>query len=51
MDEPKDAKDAEEKEASYECMDSIYADNVSEKKQKKWDLKNITKGGYKLHVK
>jgi hypothetical protein len=51
MDEPKDVKDAEGKEASYDYMDYIYADNVSERKQKKWGLKNITKGGYKLHVK
>jgi hypothetical protein len=50
MGETKDVKDAEGKEASYDYMDSIYADNVSEKKQKKWGLKNITKGGYKSHV-
>ena len=37
----KDAKDAEEKEVSSELMDFIYADNVLEKKQRKWALKNI----------
>jgi len=41
MGEPKDAKDAGGKEASYDYTDFSYADNVSEKKQKKWDLKNI----------
>ncbi len=41
MVETKDAKDAEEKEGLSELMDFIYVDNVLEKKQKKWALKNI----------
>lgn len=41
----KDAKDAAEKEDSYEPMVFICADNVSEKKPKNLDLKNFHNGG------
>ncbi len=43
MVEPKDVNDAEEKEDSYVDTVYIYVDNVSEKKQKKWSLKNTHK--------
>jgi hypothetical protein len=32
-------------------MDFIYADSVSEKKQKSWDLKNIHRGVIDIYVK
>jgi len=38
-----DVSDVEEKEVSSEHMVYICADNVSEKKQKIWDLKNFHK--------
>ena len=40
MDESKDVKDVVENEVSYGFMVYIYADNVSEKKQRKWVSKN-----------
>ena len=43
MEETKDAKDAAEKEALFEHMVYTCADSVSEKKQKKWVLKNFHK--------
>jgi hypothetical protein len=43
MVELKDAIDAVGKEALFDCMVYIFADNVSGKKLKKWDLKNIHK--------
>ena len=43
MVESKDVNDAEEKEDSYVDTVYIYVDNVSEKKQKKWSLKNTHK--------
>ena len=45
MVDSKDARDAVEKEGSSERMAYIYADSVSEKRLKKWDLKNIHEGG------
>jgi len=41
MVESKDVNDAEEKEGLFEPMACTSADNASEKKQKKWGLKNI----------
>jgi len=41
----KDASDVDEKEALSEHTAFIYADNASEKKQRKWVLKNIHKKG------
>jgi hypothetical protein len=45
MVDSKAASVAEGKEDLYEPMVFICADNASEKKQKKWDLKNFHKGG------
>jgi len=45
MAKSKDARDAAEKEVLSEHMAYTCADNVSEKKLKKWDLRNIHKGG------
>jgi hypothetical protein len=45
MADSKDARDAVEKEALFEHMAYICADSVSEKRLKKWDLKNIHEGG------
>jgi hypothetical protein len=41
MVETKDAKDVEENVALSEPMVFICADNASERKPKRWDLKNI----------
>ena len=41
----KDAKDAVEKEVLLDYMVYIYADNVLEKKLKRWDLESIHNGG------
>jgi hypothetical protein len=45
MEEKKDVNAAEEKEDLSEHTDFIFADSASEKKQKKWGLKNIHNGG------
>jgi hypothetical protein len=39
-----DASSAGENEGLSDAMDFIYADNVSETKQKKWVLKNTIRG-------
>jgi len=41
MGESKDVNDVDEKEESLDYMAFICVDSVSEKKQRKWDLKNI----------
>jgi hypothetical protein len=41
MVETKDAKDVEENVVLSELMVFIYADNASERKLKRWDLRNI----------
>jgi hypothetical protein len=38
----------EENAVSYDAMDYISADNVSETKQKKWDLKNTIREAEKV---
>jgi hypothetical protein len=43
--------DAEENEGSFEPTACICADNVSEKKPKKWGLRNTIKMGGKKYVK
>jgi hypothetical protein len=43
----KAANDVVENEGSYERMVYISAVNVSEKKQKKWDLKNTHRRHFK----
>jgi hypothetical protein len=45
MVKPKDARDAAEREALFEHMVCTFVDNVSEKRLKKWDLRNIHEGG------